>query len=502
MSAKEQHDDKAPSTRYDSVDGFRAIVHVSLVALHAAMLTSGHLPSEGEVWETVRKHPVYTWFQAGGTQVDIMFMLSGYLLVDKLLNDANGSRPSASVAEFTVRRMLRFIPALLAVSLLGLLVGDVWDGAEKRNEVPALGRILSAAGFVMNYLPPAYVGSFTLSLFWSCCVDLQAGMLIVLLVGIVRSLTFDNNSSSSPSNALALAYRLRWLFLALTAASVAIRAALFEVNTLNLFKLGQYSHFGLLMTDLSYGWISDTYGHVWLTENTAVEMAQGYLVSMYNPTHTRIGPVFVGAVVACNVFLAWRQPPPRATVLGRIVAWLATLQALAVLVVPCLPPADDVPVIGQHIATAALRTFAACAAGLLLYRARVPPSHAWHWGGLEALLSLRAFRPVAVLSYCSYLVHFRILMECNFQRPVRRFLLALPALWHRVDCSLAAAGKLSLAQAAQCEIEYIPRLFVLGLCSSLLLSLVLYNLVEKPAADALSAWWKPAGIRAALKKGE
>lgn len=454
------------------------------------MLTSGHLPSEGEVWDTVRKHPVYTWFQAGGTQVDIMFMLSGYLLVDKLLNDAQAKRSSASVFEFTVRRALRFIPALLCVSLLGWLVGDVWDGAEGRNEVPALGRIAAALAFIVNYLPPAYVGSFTLSLFWSCCVDLQAGMLIVLLVGAVRG------SAGSSSTGVALAYRLRWLFLALTAASLAIRASLFEVNTLNLFKLGKLSHFGLLMTDLSYGWVRDTYSHVWLTKNTAVEMAQGYLVHMYNPTHTRIGPVFVGAVVACNVFLAWRQPPPSATSLGRLFAWLATLQAVAVLVVPCLPPADEVPVIGQHIATAALRTFAACAAGLLLYRARVPPSHAWHWAGLEAFLSLRVFRPVAVLSYCSYLVHFRILMEVNFRKEIRQFLLTMPALWHRVDCSSVASG-----QVAQCEIEYIPRLFAVGLFCSLLLSLVLYKLVEKPAADALSSLWtRPTKIVATKKE--
>lgn len=42
-------------------------------------------------------------------------------------------------------------------------------------------------------------------------------------------------------------------------ASTLIRWALFEKSSLNIFLLGQHSHFGLLQSDSSYQWIQDHY---------------------------------------------------------------------------------------------------------------------------------------------------------------------------------------------------------------------------------------------------
>ena len=453
--------------RLDALDGFRAIVHVSLIALHTAMLTSGHLESVGPVWLATKKNLLYSVFQAGGTQVDLMFMLSAFLLVNKLLVEFDGGRPLESVGRFALRRALRFIPPMLAVSALGYLLGDTWDGAVERGEVSPLGRVLAFTTFVANYIPPATVGCFTLSLCWSCCVDLHGGVRVSAIVSLAKS-------GLKPADSVTLAKRLRLVFLFLTAVSVLIRAMLFEVNSLNLFRLGQYSHFGLLMTDSSYSWIKDTYGHEWKTKNTQVELAQGYMTKMYIPTHTRIGPFFVGGVVACCVFLASKDPPKVKTILGTIASWFFTLQALATLVVPCLPPEDEVPEIGQWIATAALRTLSATAAGFLLYRVLVPPEHNWHWSTLNSLLRWRPLATIAQLSYCSYLLHFRVLMELNFRPAVHKWILSLPPL--------------ALGNSAAAEyIAYLPKLFVLSLSCSLLASFLLYHAVEKPAARAISA---------------
>jgi len=460
---------KKEQERNGVIDGFRAVVHVSLIALHSAMLTSGHLPSEGPVWLGVKKNLIYTFFQAGGTQVDLMFMLSGYLLVHKMLNEHADGRPSLSTIEFGFRRALRFIPPLIAVSIIGVVLGDTWDGASERGEVPAIGRILSFLAFVANYIPPSVVGCFTLSLCWSCCVDLHAGILLSFIIGLGKA-----GLKKTKTDGLTLAFRLRWVFLALTIASMAIRALLFEPNSLNLFRLGQYSHFGLLQTDISYSWIQGFYKHTWLTKNTAVDLAQGYLEKMYNPTHTRIGPFFVGGVVACNVFLAVRSPPKSKTFIGVAFSWLFTLQALVTLVLPCLPPEDDVPMVGQWIATAAVRTLSSAAAGFLLYRALVPAEHGWHWKMFSSVLSNKIFSPIATLSYCSYLVHFRLLMELCFRRDLHAFVLSLP------PHTGAAAG------SAKQYIEFIPKLFVLGFIGSMAASFVLYNLVEKPCAKAIS----------------
>ena len=43
---------------YKPVNGFRALVHASLIALHCAMLTTGHLPSAGPVWDKFKENIV------------------------------------------------------------------------------------------------------------------------------------------------------------------------------------------------------------------------------------------------------------------------------------------------------------------------------------------------------------------------------------------------------------------------------------------------------------
>ena len=62
------------TTRNHAMDGMRALTHLSLIALHAAMLCTAHLPSEGPLWQAIKGHWVYTTAQAGGVQVDIMYV--------------------------------------------------------------------------------------------------------------------------------------------------------------------------------------------------------------------------------------------------------------------------------------------------------------------------------------------------------------------------------------------------------------------------------------------
>jgi hypothetical protein len=38
------------------IDGIRALTHLSLIALHAAMMVSAHLPSEGPLWKAVKSN--------------------------------------------------------------------------------------------------------------------------------------------------------------------------------------------------------------------------------------------------------------------------------------------------------------------------------------------------------------------------------------------------------------------------------------------------------------
>lgn len=233
--------------RNNSIDGFRAIVHVSLVALHCAMLMSGHLASTGGLWNSVKTNYAYTFFQAGGIQVDLMFTLSAYLLVDGILN----KKHTESLISFAIRRAFRMLPCILVAAVIGIILGDTWDRPLVEGEFSLSQKLLAMSAFIMNYFPAEKMGSFTLSLCWSCCVDLHAGVAIMALFSIFCGKEITGVDA---------AYRMRWIFFLLIVVSIVIRGYLFEKDSLNIFLLGQNSHFGLLMSDNSRVWMEETYG--------------------------------------------------------------------------------------------------------------------------------------------------------------------------------------------------------------------------------------------------
>ena len=140
---------------------------------------------------------------------------------------------------------------------------------------------------------------------------------------------------------------------------------------------------------------------------------------MYTPTHTRFGPFVVGALLACNVRHANKNQIN--SIFGTLTMWVLTIMSLVIIFIPCLPADDEVPIEGQFFATTALRTLAAASVAFLLYRTLVPTTHPWHWSMLTSFLSLSLWTPIAEMSYCSYLIHFRILMELSFRTKLRDF---------------------------------------------------------------------------------
>lgn len=437
------------------VAGFRAIVHLSLIALHSAMLTTAHLPSSGPEWTDVKSNIIYTGMQAGGVQVDLLFMLSGFLLSYKYLVSSLKGRGKPSLVNYIVSRALRLLPPVIAVSGLGLLMGDTWDiDKDDPTYAPIWMRLFSMYSFVLNYVPAGLYGSFTLSLCWSLCVDMHSGALITLFVSALKRVTGRVD-----------AHHLRIVFFVWLVVSLATRAFLFEENSLNIFRLGQYSHFGLLMTDNSRKWIEQRFSHTWLTPNSAKALAQTYIDNMYNPTHTRYGPFAVGGILGCNLYLATLSPgrgggKAGSSWLYRAIGWFWTINAVTMLAIPCLPSDDNAPIEAQFFATAALRTIAAASGAFLLYTALVPADHGWSWRLLSKLLASPYLAPIAELSYCSYLLHFRVLMELCLSHTTRDLL-----SWglERGDW-----------------VSFMPRLFVAGTVASLALAFFLHNAVERP----------------------
>jgi hypothetical protein len=228
------------------IDGVRALTHLCLIFLHSAMVTTAHLPSQGPLWETIRNHWIYTTLQAGGVQVDIMFvvlllsllsdlirfMMSAFLLVYGLISQET----VPSFISYSLRRALRLLPSIALLVLAGYLLGDCWElpFREIDHSAPISSRISIILLLINNYFDQPKYGNFTGSLTWSCAADFHMSLVVFLIVVAVRQRTLTENV---PKNHLLLAQRLKPVFFGLIVLSLVIRGVIFDKDTRNLLKL-------------------------------------------------------------------------------------------------------------------------------------------------------------------------------------------------------------------------------------------------------------------------
>ncbi|KAJ8602689.1 hypothetical protein CTAYLR_003770 [Chrysophaeum taylorii] len=396
--------------RLESVDGLRALTHLSVIGFHTALVTTALVPSSGGLWDGVRQHPVHTCLVFGGTQVDTMFMLSGLLFKRR------------GVRDYVATRVARLLPGMIICAALGLALGDDWGGA-------AAGKVLPYMFFFGNYLDAQKWGSLTMTLAWSNAVDFQVGLVLELLP------TPPRESVSYGLIALSL-----WL-----------RGRLFDVNSINMFLIGEYTHFGRLMSQRTYDWVRDFYDYEWPSspDPAARSLSAEYVNKMYMRTHTRFGPFVVGTCLAAFLKKSNNNTTTSSAVSTTILRMITTFFAFSILIGPCVPPGDAVPDVGTQFAiTAAMRTLSATAAASLLYRALVKADNPWSLPILERFLSAKCWKPVARLSYLSYLIHFRIILELVF-RFCKNVALETPGDVARLElCVFAISTLASLSASA------------------------------------------------------
>ena len=141
----------------------------------------------------------------------------------------------------------------------------------------------AALGFFINNMDTRFYGSLTLTVFWSVCVDLHAGVLITVVLFTIRALLpppprtdqaavpelapAPGSRSAPPAAKSAKSPRrsaYEWASIAALAALVAlglaIRAHRYDFDTFNLIELGLVAnHFSHLQTPTSHKWIERQY---------------------------------------------------------------------------------------------------------------------------------------------------------------------------------------------------------------------------------------------------
>lgn len=149
----------AASKRFAGLDHLRALAIIIVFVYHYRLF--GHPPLVDE------------WGSFGWTGVDLFFVLSGYLIGGQLLNNIAREKP-ISYGEFYFKRLLRIIPAYLAVLILYFSI----PGFKERSELPPLWKFLT---FTQNFgLDPSAQGAFSHA--WSLCIEEQFYLILPLLL--------------------------------------------------------------------------------------------------------------------------------------------------------------------------------------------------------------------------------------------------------------------------------------------------------------------------------
>src|SRR5262249_8816960 len=145
------------------IDGLRAVAILTVVASHTA------LPG----------------FKGGYVGVDVFFVISGYLIINQILEDIKSGR--FNVFDFWARRTFRILPAFLFVILICMLVATTFVVQPEHKEFSE--SFFLSALMVANHHYLAHQGYFDMAAFtkpllhmWSLAVEEQFYLVAPLIL--------------------------------------------------------------------------------------------------------------------------------------------------------------------------------------------------------------------------------------------------------------------------------------------------------------------------------
>jgi peptidoglycan/LPS O-acetylase OafA/YrhL len=154
--------------RIATLDGWRGIAILLVIAHHA-----GH-----------EHYPDQAWANLGSLGVDIFFVLSGYLITARLLEERDKSS-TIDLKSFYIRRAFRILPPVLCY-LAAICVLAFFLNLEIQPS-----QIIGALFFFRNYQLAAHPGGFATGHFWSLSIEEHFYLLwpvLLLRLGNKRSL--------------------------------------------------------------------------------------------------------------------------------------------------------------------------------------------------------------------------------------------------------------------------------------------------------------------------
>eukprot|EP00511_Aplanochytrium_stocchinoi_P009795 CAMPEP_0204866802 /NCGR_PEP_ID=MMETSP1348-20121228/19197_1 /ASSEMBLY_ACC=CAM_ASM_000700 /TAXON_ID=215587 /ORGANISM="Aplanochytrium stocchinoi, Strain GSBS06" /LENGTH=242 /DNA_ID=CAMNT_0052018867 /DNA_START=539 /DNA_END=1267 /DNA_ORIENTATION=+ len=160
-----------------------------------------------------------------------------------------------------------------------------------------------------------------------------------------------------------------------------------------------------------------------------------------------------------------------------MVAW-----AISQFLLPCIPQegkGGDIPMEAQLFVTVALRTLSSIAAAVLMLTCLVPDDHPLHLGFMKSFFSSPILQWVGSISYCSYLIHFRIIQELTL------YYIQPP------EGAFEISDGRTVEDVFRWLTIYFAKIYVAAIVVSFLASMFLHHFIELPGIgvkDAIVKW--------------
>lgn len=398
---------KSDENHLDPIDGLRSIANLSIMLLHISMLFSSLVPSYPDLkWKEYLESIAFAMNNILALNLEIFFMLSGFLLTYKLIGQWNKNFPRIDVfllreyPELIMKRVVRFWPGMLLANFVLFFYGE--PPFPQKGFVFEFLRHFNIWIFCQNYFDIEYF-NITFAPLWTISLDMQIYVILPLILYLCFSFRKFISMYSSLVSLLIL--------------SVVRTFLVFDPKKMQVLPVVyRYPPLSTLSPDHLAYYIERNYNVTFTMDYSERDSMKLFMNRLYLPLEARFGSFIVGAILANRLLkLKHHNQKPKKwrkfLFFGLIAFQMFIMIQRSTLTIP--------PDFLLTLFIACSRQLYAVGQAFLLFTTICPNTHPYRSPWIRQFLSLRIWIPLAKLSYLVYLIHWRISFELIFGGPLR-----------------------------------------------------------------------------------
>jgi len=398
---------KDNTNHLDPIDGLRSIANLSIIFVHISMIFNAFVrPYPHFEWQEYLQSVAFAFTNILILNLEIFFLLSGFLLTYKLLNQWNKNFPRLELFLYKeyplsiLKRALRLWPGMLLATIIMFIFGE--PGYPNGGYFLEFFRHFNIWIFCQNYVDLEY-WNVTFPPLWTISLDMQ----IHIILPLILYLFYSFKKFLSIYNSLSI----------LLLISILQGIIVFNPVTMPVLLM-PYRHHGipLLSPDHLTHWLETKYNVTFSLDHFESNPMKLFMSKMYLPLEARFGSFIIGAMLAIKLLESTTHDNKPRKLKKHVFLVLICFQILTMIQRsnPSIPP--DLVLI---LAIASSRQLFAIGQAFILFTTLCPSSHPYHSPWIKKFLSLSIWIPISKLSYFVYLIHWRIAFELIFGGPLR-----------------------------------------------------------------------------------